>query len=779
MDKEPKILSDEEIQKKISKFDPEFNFRHLKGKAAIIVSLIAVALSMFHIYTAGFGVLVAMKHRAVHLTFVMTLVFLLYPPKKKSGGKKFFNIPFDIISFSIIYTVMGIYILYKYNQAMYRIMAAESFLFAILTFLPALKKDDEPDSLGKLDIIMAMAGAFIGIYIFFSYDQYVYRIGIPLDRDLVIGYFAILIIMEAGRRAIGPDLPLLGLAFLLYCHFGPYMPSFLAHRGYDVGRIVEHMYMKMEGIFGVPLGVVATFVFHFVLFGVVITKTGLGQFFIDLALAIAGHTTGGPAKVAVIASGFMGSINGSSIANTVTTGSFTIPMMKKIGYHPRFAAAVESSASTGGQIMPPIMGAAAFIMSEFIGVPYINIALAAVIPALLYYLGVGVMVHLEAKKQGLKGIEGGGLKKAIEIIKDRWHLLLPIIFIVFLLIKGYTPFKAAFWGILSSIAIAGRILPPTLLTIYAVIYAIVGGHFNIWNPEWFICAISIIIGYYKPKKRLSYKELIDALVLGAKAALGIGAACASIGFIVGTAGLTGFGMTFANMTVTLAKQIAGVLSNIPFMIANNFQLELFFTLFLTMVACTILGSGLPTTATYIVLSIIAAPALLKFKISLLASHMFVLYFGVIADLTPPVGMAAYAGAGISGSNPLRTGFTATKLALAGFIGPFVFVYSPKLLLNASSFTTFPAFFETTYITLTAMLGIIALGTAAEGYFFTKANLIERIILGISSIMLVKPDWQTDVVGGGLFLLIFLLQLLKKKIKVRSISKERKGAPFIH
>ena len=766
------IPTDEEIQQQIGQYDPEFSFRTLVGKSAFMTSIIAVALSLFHIYTAGFGVLLAMKHRAVHLTLVMALIFLLFPAKKKGKGRKIGNIPLDIVLFSVLYALMGVYILYTYDAALYRWMAAESFVFAVISFLPALKKGEIRQTIDALDVIMATAAASIGIYVLFAYDQYVYRIGMPSDLDLIVGYFAILIVMEAGRRAIGVDLPLLGFAFLLYCHFGPYMPGFLAHRGYDIGRIVEHMYMKMEGIFGVPLGVVATFVFHFVLFGTIISKTGLGQFFIDIAMALAGHTTGGPAKVAVIASGFMGSINGSSIANTVTTGSFTIPMMKKIGYSPTFAAAVESAASTGGQIMPPIMGAAAFIMSEFIGVPYINIALAAVIPALLYYMGVGVMVHLEAKKRNLKGVEGGRMPEVIRILKERWHLLLPIIFIVFLLINGYTPFKAAFWGILSSIAIAGRILPPGLLTLYAAIHAIAGGYFKIWNPEWFICLISLIVGLYKPQKRLSYAQLWEALASGARAALGIGAACAVIGFIVGTAGLTGFGMTFANMAITLAKQAAGLVSNIPFMNIGTGQLELFFTLFLTMAACTILGSGLPTTATYIVLATIAAPALLQFDIPLLASHMFVLYFGVIADLTPPVGMAAYAGAGIAGSNPFRTGFTATKLALAGFIGPFLFVYAPELLLSNESFASVPIIMETLYITVTAMVGIIALGGAAEGYFFTSANIVERILSGFASVLLVKPGWSTDVIGAGLLASVCTFQLFKIKFVKPKIEGKR-------
>jgi len=765
---QPNHLSDEEIQKQVSKFDPEFSFKDLTGKAALVTAILAVILSLFHIYTAGFGVLLAMKHRAVHLTLVLTLVFLLFPAKKSGKSKSIGTIPLDILSFSIIYAMMGLYLLYQYQDAIYRWMAAESFVFAGLTFLSAFRKEEDRNIINSLDVLLALSGAFIGIYVFFAYDQYVYRIGIPSNMDLVVGYFAVLIILEAGRRAVGPDLPLLGFAFLVYCHFGRYMPGFLAHRGYDVGRIVEHMYMKMEGIFGIPLGVVSTFVFHFVLFGTIIAKTGLGQFFIDIAMALAGHTTGGPAKVAIISSGFMGSINGSSIANTVTTGSFTIPMMKRIGYKPAFAAAVEASASTGGQIMPPIMGAAAFIMSEFIGMPYINIALAAIIPALMWYLGVLSMVHLEAKKRNLQGIESGRLPEVIRILKERWHLLLPIIFIVFLLIKGYTPFKAAFWGILSSVAIAGRILPTALITLYAAIHAILWNYFNIWNPEWFICAASLVVGYYRPKVRLTYVQLWDALVLGAKAALAIGAACACIGFVVGAAGLTGFGMTFANMAVTLAKQIAGFVVHIPLLdYFSNFQLELFFTLVLTMVACTILGSGLPTTATYIVLATIAAPALLAFKVPLLASHMFVLYFGVIADLTPPVGLAAYAAAGIAGSNPFRTGFTASKLALAGIVAPFVFVYSPELLLTGKSFASMSIFLHTAYIAVTSGIGVVLLGMAAVGYCITTANVIERILLAASCILLVRPDWQTDMVGAAILLTVLAIQFFKTRLTIKN------------
>ena len=694
----------------LKKYDPEFRFRRVTGIAAIIITVLACALSVFHIYTAGFGMLMDMKHRAAHLAMVMVLIFLLYPARKDDRRRKR-----DIAGDVMTALIGAIILAFGLSQILHL-----NPIFTILFFLVGsgfiihtrrVKFYHQP-GIPYIDIVLTILGASVSIYIFVCYEQIVGRAGMPNTLDLVFGLLAILMVMEAARRTIGWDLPVLAVLCLIYAYFGPYMPGFLAHRGYSVKRIIEHMYLGTEGIYGIPLGVVATYVFHFVLFGIFVTKTGLGQLFIDIAMSIAGRSTGGPAKVAVIASGFLGSINGSSIANTVTTGSFTIPLMKRVGYTPQFAGAVEATASTGGQITPPIMGAAAFIMAEMIGIPYIKIAAAAIIPALLHYLGIGAMVHLQAAKDGLRGIPKEELPDIRKCLMDRGHLLLPLVVVIFLLVTGRSPFLAAFWGIISSVTVS----------------------------------------YLRKGTRLNLKQIVDALEWGTRSALSIGAACACVGFIVGTATLTGLGLSFANMTVNLAENTAGFLSHLDFLntglLAHG---DLFFTLVYTMIACTILGSGLPTTATYIILSMIAAPALQDFNIPLLVSHMFVLYYGVLADVTPPVALAAYAAAGLAGSNPFRTGFTAFKLALAKAIVPFAFVYSPVLLLQNFQWGT------GILAVLSSALGIIALGAGAVGYLSGRLSVWERALMILSTILLIAPGLTVKAVGATIFFLLAIYQ----------------------
>ena len=694
----------------VKRYDPEFRFRQLTGIAAIVVTVLACGLSIFHVYTAGFGTLMDMKHRAVHLTVTMILIFLLYPSCKNAQKRK------RDIAGRVVTALVGAIILAFGLRAILHLRFFSVFLVFILGFAfiiyTTLTRFQSADKIPPVDIILAVLGASISIYIFVSYKQIVGRAGMPTTLDLIFGLLAILLVMEAARRAIGWDLPVLALLCLIYAYFGPQMPGFLAHRGYSVKRIVEHMYLGTEGIFGIPLGVVATYVFHFVLFGIFVTKTGLGQLFIDIAMAIAGQSTGGPAKVAVISSGLLGSINGSSIANTVTTGSFTIPLMKRMGYTPRFAGAVEATASTGGQITPPIMGAAAFIMAEMIGIPYIKIAAAATIPALLHYLGIGTMVHLQAAKDGLRRLSPEELPDIKKCLRDRGHLLLPLFVIVTLLIIGRSPFLAAFWGIISS----------------------------------------ILVSYARKSTRLSLRQIMDALEWGTRSALSIGAACACVGFIIGTATLTGLGLSFANMTVNLAHSTAAFLAHLDFLnIGIMAHGDLFFTLLYTMAACTILGSGLPTTATYIILSMIAAPALRDFNVPLLVSHMFVLYYGVLADVTPPVALAAYAAAGLAGSNPFRTGFTAFKLALAKAIVPFAFVYSPMLLLMGFQWRMgLIAIFS-------AALGIIALGAGAVGYLSGKLAVWERVLRILCTMFLMVPGLLVKGIGAGIFFLLILYQ----------------------
>lgn len=641
---EKEHLQEDELLKK---YDPTTDYRHYTGLAAIFVSAIAVTLSLFHLYTAGFGVLLALKQRAVHLGFIFTLIFLLYPTLKHKKENKL-----------------------------------------LLTF----------------DMILALGSIAISSYIIFNYEALVHRAGMYNQLDQFMAILAIIIVLEGTRRALGPELPVISILFLLYAHYGQQMPGMLAHRGYSWSRIASHMYFTTEGIFGIPLGVSATYIFLFLLLGAFAKRTGLGDLFIDLALSLTGRTTGGPAKAAVVSSGLMGSISGSSVANTVTTGSFTIPLMKKVGYNSQFAAAVEASASTGGQIMPPIMGAAAFIMAEFIGVPYVTIAKAAILPAILYYITVGLMVHFEAKKQGLEGMSDDLIPKFLTVLKRRGHMIAPLIIIFYYLFRGYTPLRAAFLGII----------------------------------------VSFALSFLKKDTRMGIQDLLDTLREGAISALGVAAACAAVGFIVGVTTLTGLGLKFTSLTVALS------------------QGNLFLALFFTMVACTILGTGLPTTATYIVLATMAAPALTELGVPILAAHLFVLYFGVVADLTPPAALAAYAGAGIAGSNPLKTGLTAVKLAIAGFVVPFVFAYSPSLLLINTTAV------QVILITGSSIIGVFSLAAAVLGYLNRKTTIIERILLLGSSYGLLIPGWQSDIVGVILLGIALYMQFKNKDLPKNAV-----------
>jgi TRAP transporter 4TM/12TM fusion protein len=476
------------------------------------------------------------------------------------------------------------------------------------------------------------------------------------------------------------------------------MPGFLNHRGYSIERIISHMYYTTEGVLGVPLGVAATFIFLFILFGAFLEKTGIGKFFIDLANSVAGFAAGGPAKVAVLTSALEGTVSGSSVANTVGSGSFTIPLMKILGYKPEFAGAVEAAASTGGQIMLPIMGAAAFLMAEFIGMPYLDIAKAAAIPALLYFTGIWIMVHFEAKKLGMKGLSRDELPKLSKVMKERGYLFIPLIGIIYFLVEGSTPIKAALYGLL----------------------------------------LAILASFIRKDTRLSLKDFLEALETGARNALGVSIACACAGIIVGTITLTGLGLKLGNGLIGLSGG------------------NLILTLIFTMITSLILGMGAPTTANYIITSTIAAPAIVMLGVPVLAAHMFTFYFGIIADITPPVALAAFAGSAIAKSNPLKTGIIASKLAIAAFIIPYVFVFNPALLL----INTTPL--QIIQMIITSVLGMIGIGAAMEGYFMTHAGKLERVAFLVGGLMLVDPGLLTDIIGLGLMGSLFVYQRLKVK-----------------
>ena len=623
------------------KFDTEARFRTLAGLQGKLVMLIAVAMSCFHFYTSGFGLLLAQKQGAVHLAFTLALVFLLYPMSSKQS--KTSGIPF-------------------------------------------------------YDYIIGAIGVASALYLVVFFNELTTRAGLPTRTDLIMGFLLIATLLEATRRISNPILPGLAIVSLLYCYFGRSMPDMIAHRGFSIERIINHMYLGTEGIFGTPLEVSSTFVFMFILFGSVLEKTGLGKFIIDLSMALAGWSTGGPAKVAVVSSGLMGMVSGSSVANVCTTGMFTIPLMKSVGYEPHFAGAVEAVASTGGQIMPPVMGAAAFIMAQILGVPYMEVVLAAVVPALLYYFAVMVQVHFEATRLGLEGIPFSQLPPLWPLLKSKGFLLIPLIAIIYFLLAGFTPLKAAFNGIL----------------------------------------VSFVLSWLNKETRLTPARILEAFETGARGAIGVACACATVGMIVGMGTLTGLALRIANAIVALAGG------------------SKILTLFFTMLASLLLGMGLPTTANFIVTSTMAAPALFLLGVPPMAAYMFVFYFGIAADLTPPVALAAYAGAGIAGSDPMKTGVTAFKLALAGFIVPYIYVYNPMLLfIDVETLPMIQAI-------CTALLGVFLLAMSTIGYFKAPIAWYLRLIVFAGSLGLLIPGTITDLCGIGVLVLIYIIQTAKAK-----------------
>ena len=623
------------------KYDTESRFRILAGWQGKMVALLAVAMSCFHFYTSGFGLLLAQKQGAVHLAFTLALVFLLYPASSKQS--KTSGIPF-------------------------------------------------------YDFILAGLGVASAMYLVVFFNDLVTRAGLPTTVDLVMGFVLIATLLEATRRISNPVLPCLAVVALLYCYFGRYMPQMLAHRGFSVARIVNHMYLGTEGIFGTPLEVSSTFVFMFILFGSVLEKTGLGRFIIDLSMALAGWSTGGPAKVAIVSSGLMGTVSGSSVANVCTTGMFTIPLMKSVGYEPHFAGAVEAVASTGGQIMPPVMGAGAFIMAQFLGVPYIEVAIAAVVPALLYYFAVMVQVHFEACRLGLKGIPWAQLPPIWPLLRSKGFLLIPLIAIIYFLLAGYTPLMAAFNGIL----------------------------------------VSFVLSWLNKETRLTPARIFEAFQSGARGAIGVACACATVGMVVGMGTLTG-----------LALRIAGAIVSA----AGGSKI---LTLVFTMCASILLGTGLPTTAYFIVTSTMAAPALFQLGVPAKAAYMFVFYFGIAADLTPPVALAAYAGSGIAGSDPMKTGMTAFKLALAGFLVPYIYVYSPMLLF----IDVVPL--EMVQAICTALIGVFLLAMFTIGFFKAPMAWYMRILAFAGALGLMIPGTISDLCGLAILALIYFVQKAKEK-----------------
>ncbi len=641
--KEIKELSAEEV---LQKYDKESNKRSMTGMWDYIIKGICIVFAIFQLYTATFGVLDAHLQRAVHLAFGFVLIFLLYPARASWSRK----------------------------------------------------------SMHPLDILFAVVSAASALYIVVNYQELVLRAGMNNETDFIVGLVGTFMVFEAARRVVGWPMITVAFFFMVYAFFGPYIPGILAHRGVGVQEMFDHLFFTTEGIFGTPMGVSSTFIYLFILFGAYLETTGLGKFFIDIANAIAGWAAGGPAKVAVLSSGLMGTVSGSSVGNVAGTGAFTIPMMKKLGYRPEFAGAVEAAASTGGQLMPPVMGAAAFLMAEFVGVPYFDVVKAAVIPALLYYIGVWLGVHYEAKKYDLKGTPREELPSFKKLFVEKGHLALPLIVIVYLLVSGFTPMRAALAAILLS-----------------------------------ICCASL-----RASTRITFRQGVQGLIDGSMGVLGVLIACATAGIIIGVVTKTGVGLKVATALLDLS---GGAL--LPAM-------------FFTMITSLILGMGVPTTANYVITSTIAAPALVQMGVPVLAAHMFAFYFGIVADVTPPVALAAFAGAGIAGANPMRTGVNAAKLAIAAFIVPYIFVLAPELLMiNATPFTV-------VYSGLTAVIGMWGASIAMVGFCQNLLNILQRAMFLVGGICMIIPGEITDAIGIGMIIAAFFWQ---KTNKVKGAIKQ--------
>ena len=665
-------LSAEQLAEIERKYDPETAFRATGKILGFWISAALVAMSVYHFYASGFGLVRELVHRGIHLSFVLGLVFLLFGLRKSSNNMQ--------------------------SKVWYRF-----------------------DGVPLADMMMAVLAITVAMYLpLLPATALAQRVGNPSSLDIFMGTALLFLTLEATRRSVGPTLPIIGFLFIAFAYFGPWMPGALKHGGSSWLGIINHLYMTNQGIYGIAIGVMAQYVFLFILFGVLATRIGLGQLFIDLAMVIAGRYSGGPAKVAIFSSAFMGTISGSSIANTVTTGALTIPAMKKVGYPAHFSGAVEATSSTGGQITPPILGAAAFIMVEYLEIPLRDVLAAALFPALLHYFGIFIMVHLEAKKLGLRGLQEDELPKVSVVLKDHWLSLIPLIILVYLILSGKTPDFAAVYGIIAC----------------------------------------VVVGFLNPTHRLNFKDLWDSLASGAKNTLAVGAAAATVGVVVGVVTLTGVGFRLGYVVVQTATDVGTFFSSLP--VLGYFtvtQWALFTSLILIAIACVIMGAGIPTTATYIILVAVAAPALAQLQVEPLVAHFFVFYYGVLADITPPVALAAYAAAGIAGSNPFKTGNTAFRLGIAKALVPFVFVYSPALLLVADGFTWW--LFTVTLIG--AMLGIASLGVAFSGFLIVPLKKWERWWVSVVSFLFIAPGLITMSIGMILIIPIIGLQMKRKKL----------------
>ncbi|TFH44019.1 MAG: TRAP transporter permease [Lysobacterales bacterium] len=691
------IRKAEELEQK---YESGLHTRALGASLVKFTICFSVFFAAYHYITAGTGVPIDYWHMGFHMSGVILLVFIGFPAFKCKDAWdlhgntwwRYANVPIWDWLFIVAGVSASLYIGVTWYEISFDFLGVDFFL-----------------------------------------PEQVLRQGNPAFIDVVFGTMLIVVLLEAVRRTLGLIVPIIIILFTVYAVFGQYMPlQILMHPGISWDQYINNMYFPAEGIYGITLWIVSTVVFHFVLFGVLAQRMGLGQFFVDMATVIAGRYTGGLAKVSVVSSAFFGTISGSSIANVVSTGSLTIPNMKRMGYPGHLAGGVEAAASAGGQITPPIMGAAAFVMAEFLEVPYTTIVIAASVPAAMHYIGVLCMVHFQAKRLGLKGLPSEEIPKLAAVVKRGWPTAVPLVVLIYVLFSGYSPHMAAFWGITSALA----------------------------------------IGFVNPMHRIKIRDVLEACVTGVKYALAVGAVGAAIGIVIGVVNSTGLGFRLGfmvtNSALTIGENIFALISWIPLMDVTLQGLTLFVSLTLIAITCILMGAGLPTTALYIMLVTVAQPALANLGIPPLASHLFVLYYGVISEITPPVCTSAYAAAAIAGSNPFKTGVSAFSFGIGKLLVPMVFVYSPAMLIVLADYFTWSAFLETT---LTCALGVAMMTTAVSAFFLAHMPTPMRILMALAAIFMVAPGATSDLYAAVLALPVLIQQ-------VAAWRRERDAVPEI-
>lgn len=722
-------LENEKVKKIIEK--EEKSTRKVSGFWHWVSMILMVVMVIFYFYSSGISPVSAQLHRGIYVLLTYALVFILYPAGSvwmrpilcllmglgiASVGSMFFLFDglggFDarVVAVKEFFQDEGVVAALGGLGPLWIVFLVGVGIAGLLFLVGLWGKKRFPNSPNLTDILFCLTASAATLYWIFQFEALNYRMGSETVLDFYVSFIGIIISLEVARRVLGWSFTLIGIAFILYCLYGPYMPETFAHRGFRLERIINALFLTQDGVFGVMADVLATYVILFIFFGAFLQKSGAGRFFIDFPLAIAGRTAGGPAKVAVLASALFGSISGSAIANTVATGAFTIPMMKRAGFKPHVAGAIEPAASIGGMFMPPVMGAGGFLMAELTGIAYVNIMLMSVFPAFLYFLAVLTMVHFEAKKHGIEGLKD--LPNPWQTLKAQWYMVLPMVVIIVLMLMGYSPGYSAFWATIGC----------------------------------------ILVSWVKKETRMGPKEIWDAMITGSRNTLVIGATVGVIGIIVGSIALTGIGLKFSDIIISLAGG------------------NLVIALVLVALASLVLGMGVPVTAAYLITAVLAVPALGDMGVMIVAAHQIVYWLSQDSNITPPVCVAAYAGAAIAGSDPWKTGWTSFKFAKLLYVMPFLFAFTPEILLKNWDLTPAQAFplHSVVMSFFSATVGTLAFSALTMGYLIRRTTLLEWIFFAVATFLCYTPGFVTDVTGIAMVAALIFWQ--KRKNRLEALAK---------